>query len=67
MLGLELVNRHLYLIQIYATKSSAMSSELVEEAGDALRRVKTNKSKIPLGDFNAHFGNNARLWRGHRV
>jgi len=29
---------------------------------DALRQVKTNESKILLGDFNAYVGNDARIW-----
>jgi len=36
----------------------------VEETSDALRKVKINESTILLGDFNAHVGNDAGIWKG---
>jgi len=35
----------------------------MEENGDALRSVKTNKSTIVLEDFNVHIGNNFEVWK----
>jgi len=36
----------------------------VEEIGDALRRVKTNKSRMFVKDFNAPFLNDVVVWKG---
>jgi len=42
-----------------------MHPEFVVETSDALRRVKTNESRIILGDFTAHVGNHAAgVWAG---
>jgi len=41
-------------LQAYAPNSSAMYPEFVEGTSDVLRKVKTNESRIVLGDFNAH-------------
>jgi len=35
----------------------------VDKISYALRRVKTNKSTIVLGDLNAHVGNDVGVWR----
>jgi len=40
-----------------------MYLESVEESNDAMWRVKTDESTILSGDFNAHVGNDARVWR----
>ena len=50
-------------IQLYSTNLSALWAEFMEENGDALRSVKTNKSTIVLEDFNVHIGNNFEVWK----
>lgn len=60
---LGLLDRFLCLTEVYDPSSSPMYLEFVEETSDTLRRVKTDDSNILLGDFSAHVGNDAGVWR----
>jgi len=60
---LGLLDRFLCLTEVYGPSSSPMYLEFVEETSDTLRRVKTDDSNILLGDFSAHVGNDAGVWR----
>jgi len=53
----------LCLIQAHGPNSSALYLEFVKEITDALRKVKTNEATILSGDFNAHVGNDAGVWK----
>ena len=60
---LKLLGRSLCLIHAYGPNSSALFPEFVEETSETQRRVKTNESTILLGDFNAHVGKDAGVYR----
>ena len=64
MLRLKLLGHSLYLLQVQGVNAIAVQLEFVEEISDALRWVETNDSTIVLGDFSAHVGNDARVWKG---
>jgi len=64
MLRLKLLSRSLCLIQAYGPNSSALYLKFVEEISCVLRRVKTNKCAILLGDFNPRVGNDADVQYG---
>ena len=48
------LDRPLFLIQVYGPNTSVQYAEFVEEANDALRKIKLKESIILLGDLNAH-------------
>jgi len=61
MLGLKLFSRSLCLIQAYGPNSISLYLKFVEEITYAPKRVKTNESKILLGDFNIYDLNDASV------
>jgi len=62
--AVKVVGRSLCLIQIYGPNTSALYPEFMKKISDSLRGVKTSDSTILLGDFNAHVGNDAAMWKG---
>jgi len=64
ILSLKLLGRYLCLTKVYVPNLSALYPEFVEKTSDTLRRVAANESKLLWGGFNAHFGNDAGIWKG---
>jgi len=65
MLMSKLMGQSLCLMQVYESKPSAIKAypQLAKEISDALRSVKPSRSKILLGNSNAHVGNYAGVAR----
>jgi len=63
MLRLKLSDHSQCLAQAYGPNSSVLFPEFVKQISETQRRVKTNKSTILLGDFNAHVGNDTGVWK----
>ena len=63
ILKLNVQNRSLCLVQVYAPNATSEYQAFVDEVNDALLRVAPTESTVLMGDFNAHIGNDNETWK----
>jgi len=64
VLRIKLEDRVLALVQVYAPNTVPEYKPFLEEALVTLNGVARNESIVLMGDFNAHVGKDAEIWRG---
>ena len=64
MLKLKVLDRSLWLLQVYAPNATSEYQAFVDEVNDALLRVSATESTVLFGDFNAHAGTDTDTWKG---
>ena len=64
MLKLIVKDWSLCLLQVYTPNALSEYQAFVNDINDALQRVRSTKSTILLGDFNAHIRMDSEKWKG---
>src|SRR5215471_13234852 len=64
VLRIKLEDRVLALVQVYAPNTVPEYKPFLDEALVTLNGVARNESIVLMGDFNAHVGKDADVWRG---